>query len=451
VISKYNSYYSKIYFLLHLSIPIKVSENKPKITPPNLLNGNSECLPLAPTRSSRGDSARETVDEIVSKPWKEYFDDLDMASAPKNLVEGNEKNIQACNPETYRPPPKSPLTTMSLLEGTRPSSRNHYVTAASNTIGAYLQTSVRRLIPETDEDAEVYATDTERQFFGIKKKPKKQTAKVLFTFKARSSRELTAQKGEQVIIISKIGENWLECESKGRIGILPTSYLELANEGFKVIEYGKAIGKYDFKRRSKNQLSFKKDDELTLVRIIDQNWYEARLSNKEKGFVPRNYLIVHNEPVTNEDDSIQRDVFTPVPYVNSRPVSAAISVGSVPEKVGSVQEGADEVFAKNATPSAADELNAAVDELSSLSMQFGEELDQGLNDNRYGQKPAWVPTDSERYEAIYSFKPQHDDELELNKGDLVYVFEKCTDGWFIGAHGKNGSIGTFPGNYTTKV
>lgn len=46
---------------------------------------------------------------------------------------------------------------------------------------------------------------------------------------------------------------------------------------------------------------------------------------------------------------------------------------------------------------------------------------------------------------------QHDDELELGEGDVVYVFEKCLDGWFIGAHGSTGAIGTFPGNYTIEV
>ena len=46
---------------------------------------------------------------------------------------------------------------------------------------------------------------------------------------------------------------------------------------------------------------------------------------------------------------------------------------------------------------------------------------------------------------------QHDDELALNEGDVVYVFEKCQDGWFIGAHGSTGAIGTFPGNYTVAV
>ena len=36
------------------------------------------------------------------------------------------------------------------------------------------------------------------------------------------------------------------------------------------------------------------------------------------------------------------------------------------------------------------------------------------------------------YQALYSYIPQNDDELELRDGDIVDVMEKCDDGWFVG-------------------
>lgn len=36
------------------------------------------------------------------------------------------------------------------------------------------------------------------------------------------------------------------------------------------------------------------------------------------------------------------------------------------------------------------------------------------------------------FQALYSYVPQNDDELELQEGDLVSVMEKCDDGWFVG-------------------
>lgn len=36
------------------------------------------------------------------------------------------------------------------------------------------------------------------------------------------------------------------------------------------------------------------------------------------------------------------------------------------------------------------------------------------------------------FQALYSYVPQNEDELELQEGDLVSVMEKCDDGWFVG-------------------
>lgn len=36
------------------------------------------------------------------------------------------------------------------------------------------------------------------------------------------------------------------------------------------------------------------------------------------------------------------------------------------------------------------------------------------------------------FQALYSYVPQNEDELELKEGDLVSVMEKCDDGWFVG-------------------
>ena len=52
--------------------------------------------------------------------------------------------------------------------------------------------------------------------------------------KARSVRELSVTKGEQVTIIKEVNEKWIECESKGRTGIVPRTYVELSTNAFRV-------------------------------------------------------------------------------------------------------------------------------------------------------------------------------------------------------------------------
>uniref|UniRef100_W5NCP1 Sorbin and SH3 domain containing 3 n=1 Tax=Lepisosteus oculatus TaxID=7918 RepID=W5NCP1_LEPOC len=55
------------------------------------------------------------------------------------------------------------------------------------------------------------------------------------------------------------------------------------------------------------------------------------------------------------------------------------------------------------------------------------------------------------YKAVYNYKPQNRDELELWEGDIVQVMEKCDDGWFVGTSERTRAFGTFPGNYVAPV
>lgn len=56
-----------------------------------------------------------------------------------------------------------------------------------------------------------------------------------------------------------------------------------------------------------------------------------------------------------------------------------------------------------------------------------------------------------RYRALYNYRPQNDDELELLEGDIVLVMEKCDDGWYVGSSQRTGFFGTFPGNYVERI
>lgn len=55
------------------------------------------------------------------------------------------------------------------------------------------------------------------------------------------------------------------------------------------------------------------------------------------------------------------------------------------------------------------------------------------------------------YRALYKYRPQNSDELEIFEGDLVHVLEKCDDGWFVGTSQRTGCFGTFPGNYVERA
>ncbi|KAG5894443.1 hypothetical protein JTB14_014892 [Gonioctena quinquepunctata] len=53
------------------------------------------------------------------------------------------------------------------------------------------------------------------------------------------------------------------------------------------------------------------------------------------------------------------------------------------------------------------------------------------------------------YVALYPYKPQKSDELELKKGGIYMVTEICQDGWYKGTSNRTQKCGVFPGNYVT--
>lgn len=53
------------------------------------------------------------------------------------------------------------------------------------------------------------------------------------------------------------------------------------------------------------------------------------------------------------------------------------------------------------------------------------------------------------YIALYPYKPQKADELELRRGGIYMVTERCQDGWFKGTSNRTQKCGVFPGNYVT--
>lgn len=72
-------------------------------------------------------------------------------------------------------------------------------------------------------------------------------------------------------------------------------------------------------------------------------------------------------------------------------------------------------------------------------------LDQGTSSLNTTQIH-WTP-----YRAMYQYRPQNEDELELREGDRVDVMQQCDDGWFVGVSRRTQKFGTFPGNYVAPV
>ncbi|XP_042313266.1 sorbin and SH3 domain-containing protein 1 isoform X3 [Sceloporus undulatus] len=141
-------------------------------------------------------------------------------------------------------------------------------------------------------------------------------ARAKFDFKAQTLKELPLQKGDIVYICKQIDQNWYEGEHHGRVGIFPQSYVELLPPREKpqpkktsqlhVLEYGDAVAKFSFNGDTQVEMSFKKGERITLIRQVDENWYEGKiLGTSRQGIFPVTYVDILKHPVLkNMEDHV---------------------------------------------------------------------------------------------------------------------------------------------------
>uniref|UniRef100_A0A674NPQ1 Sorbin and SH3 domain containing 1 n=1 Tax=Takifugu rubripes TaxID=31033 RepID=A0A674NPQ1_TAKRU len=242
--------------------------------------------------------------------------------------------------------------------------------------------------------------NTEKRKSGVERSP----AMARFDFRAESVKELPFQKGDIVYIIRQVDQNWYEGEHHGRVGIFPQSYVELLpvtekaqpkkSVPVQVLEYGEAVARFNFSGDTVVEMSFRKGERITLIRRVDENWYEGKISGTNRqGIFPVTYVEVLRRPRVKNGVEYMDPPASPSPQ---RSLNASPQVK----------------FKKSTTANRSAHLC---------------------------------------FQAMYSYVPQNEDELELKEGDLVSVMEKCDDGWFVGTSKRTKQFGTFPGNYVKEV
>ncbi|XP_065409311.1 sorbin and SH3 domain-containing protein 1 isoform X17 [Chrysemys picta bellii] len=269
-------------------------------------------------------------------------------------------------------------------------------------------------------------------------------ARAKFDFKAQTLKELPLQKGDIVYIYKQIDQNWYEGEHHGRVGIFPRSYIELLPPAEKaqpqklapmqVLEYGDAVAKFNFNGDTRVEMSFRKGERITVIRRVDENWYEGKISGTNRqGIFPVTYVDVLKRPL------VKNAVDYPELLMSQSPNR---STTASPQT-------ADTSFSSSALLSSSALSSSAVTIQPPPRFTRRVRMPQQPQAHQQGASPdrSQTPGDILSYQALYSYIPQNNDELELRDGDIVDVMEKCDDGWFVGTSRRTRQFGTFPGNY----
>uniref|UniRef100_A0A4W6CZR1 Sorbin and SH3 domain containing 1 n=1 Tax=Lates calcarifer TaxID=8187 RepID=A0A4W6CZR1_LATCA len=321
--------------------------------------------------------------------------------------------------------------------------------------------------------------NTDKRKSGVERTP----AMARFDFRAETLKELPFQKGDIVYIIRQVDQNWFEGEHHGRVGIFPRSYVELLpptekaqpkkSAPVQVLEYGEAVARFNFTGDTVVEMSFRKGERITLIRRVDENWYEGKISGTNRqGIFPVTYVEVHKRP------RVKNGVEYPDPPVSQSPQR---STNASPQFVKNEADHHGrssrspvmlfDIQDNNNVNSFAEAVCNEILNIAETSVRYCSTLSHHPHDSVHrlhphpskqsfiiSQQPQSHSSSPEPgrlscgiFQALYSYVPQNDDELELQEGDLVSVMEKCDDGWFVGTSKRTKQFGTFPGNYVKEV
>ncbi|XP_028433675.1 vinexin isoform X2 [Perca flavescens] len=201
---------------------------------------------------------------------------------------------------------------------------------------------------------------------------KMKAARAKFNFQALTPKELTLQKGDIVYIHRQVDANWFEGEHHGRAGIFPTSYVEIL-------------------------LPTEKPTPTKSPTLQVLDYGEAVALFNFNGDLPVELSFRKGETI----DITRR--------VDERWLEGRIS--------GTSRSG---IFPANY-------VQGVIGNQAARSYPHVNSLPQTQVPNN----PDSTVVQRQLYKAVYNYKPQNSDELELREGDIVQVMEKCDDGWFV--------------------
>ncbi|NWJ02289.1 SH3R3 ligase, partial [Crypturellus undulatus] len=323
--------------------------------------------------------------------------------------------------------------------------------------------------------------------------------KALYTYEGKEPGDLKFNKGDIIILRRKVDENWYHGELNGNHGFFPASYIQCIKPLPQAPPQGKAL--YDFEIKDKDQdkdcLTFTKDEILTVIRRVDDNWAEGMLGDKI-GIFPILYVELNESAkqliemdktclaaASGCDVPLPSDTALAVTLAQCSTLNSAGAVSAIQRHIEGKKnakkrhsftalsmthkssqamsnrhsmEISAPVLISSSDPRAA----ARIGELTHLSSSApAQDSSSAGTATMAGPRtsaiigdqgtPPKVQLPLNIYLALYAYKPQKNDELELRKGEMYRVTEKCQDGWFKGTSLRSGMSGVFPGNYVTPV
>ncbi|XP_004945098.1 E3 ubiquitin-protein ligase SH3RF2 isoform X1 [Gallus gallus] len=109
-------------------------------------------------------------------------------------------------------------------------------------------------------------------------------AKALFSYRGHNPGELRFNKGDVIVLLRQLDQNWYLGELNGVSGVFPASSVQVIKQLPLPPPLCRALYNFDLRSRDKSEnndcLSFHKGDIITVISRVDGNWAEGKLGDK---------------------------------------------------------------------------------------------------------------------------------------------------------------------------
>ncbi|XP_076993429.1 E3 ubiquitin-protein ligase SH3RF2 isoform X2 [Tamandua tetradactyla] len=313
-------------------------------------------------------------------------------------------------------------------------------------------------------------------------------AKALCNYRGQNPGDLRFNKGDVILLRRQLDENWYQGEINGVSGIFPASSVEVIKELPQPPPLCRALYNFDLrdKGKSENQdcLTFLKDDIITVISRVDENWAEGKLGDKvgifPLLFVEPNLTARH---LLEKNKGYQLSCTKSLSLGSSSSRSKATNSPTLRRGPGSRRKGPGQFSITTAlntlnrmvhSPSGRHMVDISTPVLISSSnpsviTQHMEKADTAPGS--VGQVSTHHPTpaspgystavvslpgsqqhlSANMFVALHSYSAHGPNELDLQKGEGIKVLGKCQDGWLRGVSLVTGRVGIFPNNYVIPV